>query len=49
VVVGAVAFVGLLVPHLAWVLAGANLRRTVPVAVVGGAAMLSAADALAQG
>ncbi len=48
-VVGAVAFVGLLVPHLAWVLAGADLRRTVPAAVLGGAATLAAADALAQG
>ncbi len=48
-VVGAVAFVGLLVPHLAWVLSGADLRRTVPVAVLGGGATLAAADALAQG
>ncbi len=47
-VVGAVAFIGLLVPHVAWVLAGADLRRTVPVAVLGGAAALTAADALAQ-
>ncbi|MGH3611721.1 MAG: iron chelate uptake ABC transporter family permease subunit [Pseudonocardia sp.] len=47
-VVGAVAFVGLLVPHVAWVLAGADLRRTVPMAVLGGAVTLAAADALAQ-
>ncbi|GGS61762.1 hypothetical protein GCM10010156_20580 [Planobispora rosea] len=45
---GAVAFVGLVVPHAARWLAGADPRRTVPVAALTGAAAIAGADAVAQ-
>ncbi|MCX9192219.1 iron ABC transporter [Carbonactinospora thermoautotrophica] len=47
-VVGAVGFLGLLVPHLARTLAGADLRRAVPLCATAGAVALSAADTIAQ-
>lgn len=47
-IVGAVAFVGLVVPHMAVTLVGADVRRSLPVAVIGGGVALSAADAIAQ-
>ncbi|MBB0244309.1 iron chelate uptake ABC transporter family permease subunit [Streptomyces alkaliphilus] len=46
--VGALGFVGLLVPHLALALFGADLRITVPGAALAGAAVVGGADALAQ-
>lgn len=43
-VAGAIAFVGLLAPHAARLLAGGNHRRLLPVAMVLGAGLLAAAD-----
>lgn len=46
--VGAVAFVGLLAPHLARRLVGAHPARVLPVATAAGALVLVGADALAE-
>ncbi|MBW1600646.1 iron ABC transporter permease [Streptomyces sp. JJ66] len=46
--VGALGFVGLLVPHLAVALFGADLRRTLPGAALCGAVVVCGADAVAQ-
>ncbi|WP_455359088.1 FecCD family ABC transporter permease [Streptomyces sp. SYSU K21746] len=47
-VVGALGFVGLLVPHLALALSGADLRVTLPGAALLGAVVVGGADAVAQ-
>ncbi|MGD9573315.1 MAG: iron ABC transporter permease [Thermoleophilia bacterium] len=47
-VVGAIAFVGLLAPHAARLVAGGNHRRLLPVAMAMGAILLSAADTLGR-
>ncbi|MFE0425304.1 FecCD family ABC transporter permease [Streptomyces sp. NPDC058953] len=47
-VVGALGFVGLLVPHLAFALYGADLRTALPGAALTGAAVVGGADAAAQ-
>ena len=47
-VTGAIAFVGLLAPHAARLIAGGNHRRLLPVAMVLGAALLATADALGR-
>jgi ABC-type Fe3+-siderophore transport system permease subunit len=47
-VTGAIAFVGLLAPHAARLIAGGNHRRLLPVAMVVGAALLATADALGR-
>ncbi|MEV0000317.1 iron ABC transporter permease [Streptomyces sp. NPDC050848] len=47
-VVGALGFVGLLVPHLALALFGADLRRALPGAALLGAVVVGGADATAQ-
>ncbi|MET9435751.1 iron ABC transporter permease [Streptomyces sp. NPDC006551] len=47
-VVGALGFVGLLVPHLALALLGADLRRALPGAALLGAVVVGGADAGAQ-
>lgn len=47
-VVGAIAFVGLLAPHAARLVAGGNHRRLLPVAMALGALLLSAADTLGR-
>ncbi|NEC18770.1 iron chelate uptake ABC transporter family permease subunit, partial [Streptomyces parvus] len=46
--VGALGFVGLLVPHLALAVFGADLRVTLPGAALIGAAVVCGADAVAQ-
>ncbi|GAA2450070.1 FecCD family ABC transporter permease [Streptomyces macrosporus] len=46
--VGALGFVGLLVPHLALAVTGADLRLTLPCAALTGAAVVCGADAAAQ-
>ncbi|MDK1475267.1 iron ABC transporter permease [Streptomyces sp. 549] len=46
--VGALGFVGLLVPHVAVALFGADLRVTLPGAALAGAVVVGGADALAQ-
>lgn len=43
-VCGAIAFLGLLAPHLARLVAGGEHRRLLPVAMVSGAALLALAD-----
>jgi len=45
---GIIGFVGLLVPHAARALAGADHRRLLPLSALAGAALLVAADALAR-
>lgn len=45
---GGIGFVGLVVPHIARMLVGAEHRRLLPVAVLGGAVFLVTADALAR-
>ncbi len=45
---GPIGFVGLVVPHLVRMLVGPAHRRLVPLALLGGAAVLTAADALAR-
>lgn len=45
---GGIGFVGLVVPHVARILVGPDHRRMLPVAVLGGAAFLMAADLLAR-
>ncbi len=47
-VTGAIAFVGLLAPHAARLVAGGNHRRLLPVAMVIGATLLAFADALGR-
>lgn len=47
-VAGSIGFVGLVVPHVARLLVGADHRRLVPLAVVGGGLFLGAADLLAR-
>lgn len=47
-VVGAVAFLGLLAPHLGRLVAGGNHRRLVPVAMAIGALLLGLADVLGR-
>ena len=45
---GLVGFVGLIVPHLARRIVGADLRALVPASILGGAALVVLADALAR-
>lgn len=45
---GLIGFVGLIVPHTARLLAGADHRRLLPLATIGGAAFLLLADMLAR-
>lgn len=45
---GLIGFVGLVVPHVARLLAGPDYRRLLPLTVVGGAAFLIGADLLAR-
>lgn len=45
---GMIGFVGLLAPHGARLLVGPELRRQLPVAILGGAALVCGADALAR-
>ncbi|MEB3196530.1 MAG: iron ABC transporter permease [Candidatus Sericytochromatia bacterium] len=47
-VCGMIGFVGLVVPHLARLLVGPDLRRMIPLAVVLGATLLTAADLAAR-
>jgi iron complex transport system permease protein len=47
-VAGGIGFVGLVVPHVARIAVGADHRRMLPVAILGGAAFLMAADLLAR-
>lgn len=47
-VAGGIAFVGLVVPHIARILVGADHRRMLPVAVLSGAVFLMTADLLAR-
>jgi iron complex transport system permease protein len=47
-VTGAIAFVGLLAPHAARLVAGGNHRRLLPVAMLMGATLLATADALGR-
>ncbi|MDP2711150.1 MAG: iron ABC transporter permease [Solirubrobacteraceae bacterium] len=47
-VTGAIAFVGLLAPHVARLIAGGNHRRLLPVAMLVGATLLATADALGR-
>ncbi len=48
-VVGAIGFVGLMAPHLARRLVGADARRLLPVTAVIGGALLLGADVISQG
>ncbi len=45
---GVIGFVGLVVPHTGRLVVGADHRRLIPVAAIGGAALLLAADMLAR-
>lgn len=47
-VAGGIGFVGLVVPHIARIMVGADHRRMLPVTVLGGAVFLMAADLLAR-
>ncbi len=47
-VAGGIGFVGLVVPHVARIVVGADHRRMLPVTVLGGAAFLMGADLLAR-
>lgn len=47
-VAGLIGFVGLIVPHIMRNLVGADHRRLIPVAAIGGGAFLAACDALAR-
>ncbi|WP_420813909.1 FecCD family ABC transporter permease [Phytoactinopolyspora endophytica] len=47
-VAGGIGFVGLVVPHIARIIVGADHRRMLPVTVLGGAAFLMMADLLAR-
>ena len=44
---GAVAFVGLMAPHAARAVVGGDHRDLIPVSMIGGSVLLSAADLLA--
>ncbi len=45
---GVIGFVGLIVPHILRLLVGGDYRRLLPLALLGGAALLLAADVLAR-
>ncbi|MFP3855031.1 MAG: FecCD family ABC transporter permease [Anaerolineales bacterium] len=45
---GIIAFVGLIVPHLVRILWGYDYRRLIPLSILGGGAVLLAADVLAR-
>jgi iron complex transport system permease protein len=45
---GIIGFVGLIVPHLARLLWGADYRRLIPLSILGGASLLLLADLLAR-
>lgn len=45
---GIIAFIGLIVPHLVRILWGADYRRLIPLATLGGASVLLAADVLSR-
>ncbi|NIR98250.1 MAG: iron ABC transporter permease, partial [Gammaproteobacteria bacterium] len=45
---GIIAFVGLIVPHLVRILWGHDYRRLIPLATIGGGAVLLAADIIAR-
>jgi iron complex transport system permease protein len=45
---GVIGFVGLIVPHLARMIWGVDYRRLIPLSILGGAALLLAADVLAR-
>lgn len=45
---GIIGFVGLIIPHILRLLTGADYRRLLPLSLVGGAALLLAADVLAR-
>jgi iron complex transport system permease protein len=45
---GLIGFVGLIVPHVARLIVGPDVRRVLPIALVGGAALLIAADVIAR-
>ncbi len=47
-VAGVIGFVGLIVPHLARILTGPDHRSLIPLSAIGGALLLSAADALVR-
>ena len=47
-VCGAIAFVGLLAPHAARLLAGGNHRRALPMAIALGALLLGLADTVGR-
>ena len=47
-VAGGISFVGLVIPHVARMIVGADHRRMLPVAVLGGAVFLVVADLLAR-
>nr|WP_284305957.1 iron ABC transporter permease [Mobilicoccus caccae] len=47
-VAGGIGFVGLIVPHVARMLVGADHRRVIPLSVLGGAAFLTTCDLLAR-
>lgn len=47
-VAGCIGFVGLVVPHVVRLLVGADHRRLIPLAVIGGALFLATADLLAR-
>jgi iron complex transport system permease protein len=45
---GIIGFVGLIIPHLARLLWGADYRRLIPLSILGGASLLLLADLLAR-
>lgn len=45
---GGIGFVGLVVPHVARIIVGSDHRKTLPVAVLGGAVFLTTCDLLAR-
>jgi iron complex transport system permease protein len=47
-IVGGIAFLGLIVPHIVRRIVGADARRVFPLSVVFGAALMLAADSIAQ-
>lgn len=47
-VAGVIGFLGLIVPHLARLIFGTDYRRTLPVTILGGAALLIAVDLVAR-
>ena len=47
-VAGPVGFVGIMVPHLANILAGLDYRKRLPMIIVGGAVLVSASDLVAR-